>query len=134
MSDEACQIVLLSREPGVVDVGAPMKYKQLCYDILKDAAAVIGRTPDLLFREEWTVGARIVITMSMAGVVDVAAPLPNRELCEKMLRLGRVVIERYDEAEAREKNRRTSSKSHGRLPRSGGSLARTTLGRRRSAN
>lgn len=94
---EACRIVILLRAPGVVDVAAPMKHKDLCYNLLRDAAVVMKRTPDHLFR----VGIeRVVIVMSMAGVVDVAAPLPSRELCAAMLKLGRDVIERYDDATA----------------------------------
>lgn len=97
MSDEACRIVILLRGPGVVDVAAPMKYKPLCYDILKDAQAVIDRTPVECFRKGID---RIVIVMSMKGVVDVAAPLPPRDLCAAMLKWGKVVIEKYDNAAA----------------------------------
>lgn len=101
MTDEACRIVILLRNPGVVDVAAPMKHKQVCYDMLYDARRVMERTPDSVFRSMPVAeGVRIVIVMSMAGVVDVSAPLPHRELCYKMLADARVVIERFNDAEA----------------------------------
>lgn len=97
---EACRIVILYLGPGQVDVAAPMKYKPLCYDILRDARAVIERTPSECFRPlDILSGARIVVVMSMAGRVDVAAPLPNRELCCEMLKLAKTIIERYDDTD-----------------------------------
>lgn len=101
MSDvEACRIVILLKSPGVVDVAAPMKYKQLCYDILEDARFVIESTKSELFTSMLDVNARLVIVMSMAGRVDVGAPLPTRELCYRMLKDAKLVIERFNDAEA----------------------------------
>jgi hypothetical protein len=98
---EVCRIVILVRADGAVDVAAPMKEKALCYEILKSAKSVIERSPDQVFKNPWLGnGARIVIVMNMQGVVDVSAPLPNREFCYKMLRDAKLVIERFDDAEA----------------------------------
>jgi len=98
---EACRIVLLVNERGEVDVAAPMEHKQLCYDILKDAQVVLDQTHSRDFRSGWFgPTSRIVIVMNMAGRVDVGAPLPNRDYCEKMLERARKVIERFDDAEA----------------------------------
>lgn len=101
MAAEACRIGILLRAPGVVDVGAPMKHKGLCYGILRDARTVLQHAPAPAFQEQLVQpGASLVITMDMAGRVDLAAPLPNRELCHRMLDLAKGVIERYDDAEA----------------------------------
>jgi len=94
---EACRIVIQLVGPRQVNVGAPMKYKPLCYDILKDAKTVIARTPDQCFDDAVKV---ITIVMGMSGRVDVAAPLPNRELCALMLEDAKGVIERFDDAQA----------------------------------
>lgn len=91
---DACQIVILRRADGAVDVGAPMKHKDLCYDILADARTVIERLRDQHFSP---VVKQLGIVMDMRGVVDVAAPLPPRELCYVMLEQGRDVIERYND-------------------------------------
>jgi hypothetical protein len=98
MIEEACRIVVVLRGPGAVDVGAPMRHKDLCYDILKDARSVIERSGDEVFLS--TAECRIIITMSMQGLVDVSAPLPNRELCYQMLKNAKDVIERYDDDSA----------------------------------
>lgn len=95
---EACRIVILLKAPGVVDVAAPMKHKHLCYDILKSAKAVIESTRSELFTSLLDKDARLVIVMDMKGTVDVAAPLPSRELCYLMLKDAKVVIEKYDDA------------------------------------
>ena len=94
---EACRIVIQLVGPRQVNVGAPMKHKPLCYDILRDAGAVIAATPDAAFDDSVKV---ITIVMGMSGRVDVAAPLPNRELCALMLVDAIDVIERYDDAQA----------------------------------
>ena len=90
---EACRLVILHRD-GVSDVAAPMQEKELCYDILNDAALVIARTENHLFS---ATERRIIIMMNMSGRVDVGAPLPPRELCSIMLEQARDVIERYDD-------------------------------------
>ena len=96
---EACRIGILFRVPGVVDVGAPMKHKALCYEILRDARTVIERTGDEAFHD----GVKaITLVMDMSGLVDVAAPLPNRWLCYRMLADARDVIERYNDDKAPE--------------------------------
>lgn len=97
MTQEACRIVIHERAPGIVDVGAPMKHKDLCYDILRDAGAVIRHTADHAFEPGRD---KIVIVMSMAGVVDVAAPLPPRDVCQRMLIAARDVIERFNDDSA----------------------------------
>lgn len=97
---EACRIVILLKAPGIVDVAAPMQYKPLCYDILRDAKTVIESTRSELFTDILDKDARIVIVMSMSGRVDVAAPLPSRDLCYKMLKDAKAVIERYNDETA----------------------------------
>lgn len=79
-----------------MNVSAPMKYKALCYDILRDAKRVIELTPDVNF---FNPGRTLVITMNMTGLVDVAAPLPKREWCEMALKAARLVIEEFDSPE-----------------------------------
>lgn len=96
---EACRIGILLRAPGVVDVGAPMKYKELCYEILKDARRVMERTDESAFQP----GVQhITLVMDMTGRVDVAAPLPPRLLAYRMLTDAKDVIERYNDAAAPE--------------------------------
>lgn len=94
---EACRIVIQLVGLRQVDVGAPMKHKSLCYEILRDAAAVIAATADSAFDAS---RKTITIVMDMSGRVDVAAPLPNRDLCALMLLDAKGVIERYDDAQA----------------------------------
>lgn len=98
---EACKIVILVNENGGTDVGAPMKYKALCYDILDDAHIVVEHTDAQHFRGKWIgPGAKLTIVMGMDGRVDVGAPLPNREYCYKLIDEARQVIERFDDASA----------------------------------
>jgi hypothetical protein len=94
---EACRIVIAETKPGVVDVGAPMKHKDLCYDILDDAKRVIELTHDQHFDAKPNV---LTIVMGMSGLVDVAAPLPPREKCYAWLKQARGIIERFDDAQA----------------------------------
>ena len=96
---EACRIGIVLKGHGVVDVGAPMKHKDLCYDILRDARAVMERTPDFAFRMGIST---ITLVMDMSGTVDVAAPLPPRELAYRMLALAKDVIERFNDDSAPE--------------------------------
>lgn len=86
-------------DAGVIDVGAPMKHKEICYDILRDAAKVIDATAEQHFR----LGVRtLTLVMGMSGTVDVAAPLPPRVLCAKMLEVAKHIIERFDDEAAPE--------------------------------
>ena len=96
---EACRIGILLRAPGVVDVGAPMKHKHLCYDMLKDARSVIAATEDHFFSDGVT---KITLVMDMTGRVDVAAPLPPRQIAYRMLADARDVIERFNDEKAPE--------------------------------
>lgn len=97
--EEVCRIGIVLRGPGVVDVGAPMKHKPLCYDILRDARKVMERTPDNAF---WSDVKVITLVMDMSGKVDVAAPLPPREMAYRMLSDTKDVIERYNDDSAPE--------------------------------
>lgn len=94
---EACRIVIQEIAPGVFDVGAPMKHKELCYDILVDAASVIERT-HMAYTDP--LQKVLTIVMDMTGRVDVAAPMPPHAKCEAMLKSARSIIERYDDAQA----------------------------------
>lgn len=94
---QACRIIIQVAGRGDVNVGAPMKHKPLCYDILRDAGKVIAATQEAAFEDTVKV---ITIVMGVDGRVDVAAPLPNRELCALMLARAIDVIERYDDAQA----------------------------------
>ena len=91
---EACRIGIVLRAPGVVDVGAPMSQKALCYDMLVDARKVIARTSDEHFKPGVTV---LTVVMDMTGRVDVSAPLPPRLLAYRMLSDARDVIERFND-------------------------------------
>ena len=96
---EACRIGIKYKGIGfnhaqVVDVGAPMKHKELCYDMLRDAKAVIAATPEHIFQ----LGVvDIAIVMDMTGRVDVSAPLPPRRLANLWLESARDLIERYND-------------------------------------
>lgn len=94
---EACRIVACKNEQGVIDVGAPMKHKQICYEILADAARVIEATSDQHFSR---FASCLTIVMGQSGVVDVAAPLPPRALCAVMLIEAKRLIEQFDDAQA----------------------------------
>lgn len=94
---EACRIGIVLKAPGIVDVGAPMKHKSLCYEILKDAKRVMERTADNAF---WPDVKAITIVMDMTGSVDVAAPLPPRGIAYQMLDNAKDVIERYNDDSA----------------------------------
>lgn len=96
---EVCRIGILLRAPGVVDVGAPMKYKEHCYDMLADARRVMEATPEQAFQPGIK---QITLVMDMTGRVDVAAPLPPRQLAYRMLTDAKDVIERYNDATAPE--------------------------------
>lgn len=91
---EACRIVIHQIAPGQYDVGAPMKYKEVCYDMLRDAAVVIERQPSHVFNPNVIT---LIITMSMAGVVDVSAPLPPIGKCSEMLVKAKDLIERFND-------------------------------------
>jgi hypothetical protein len=94
---EACRIGIHCTAPGVVDVGAPMKYKEVCYDMLRDARFVIERTGD----EHFFPGvSTLTIVMDMSGRVDVGAPLPERHLAYLWLEKARDVIERFNDDSA----------------------------------
>lgn len=91
---EACRIVIVQGLDGKINAQAPMKYKDLCYDILDEAVRVIANTSELLFTSDLLL---LGIVMDMNGRVDVAAPLPPREWCAIALKAARVVIERYED-------------------------------------
>lgn len=95
---EACRIFIQAypADVGGVGVSAPMKHKDLCYDILRDARIVINSTPDFMFRVPANL-PKLVAVMNMSGTVDVIAPLPPKEICFKMLDAARKVIEAYGE-------------------------------------
>ncbi len=95
MAQEACRIGIHRRSATAFDVGAPMKYKDLCYDMLRDAAIVVRGTAPQHFRHGLTQWA---IVMDMTGRVDIAAPVPVD--AQLWLDEARKVIERYDDAEA----------------------------------
>lgn len=90
---EACRIIITQETSGLVNVTAPMSYKELCYDILADAKRVIDCTPDV---DVFGCGRTLLITMNMSGLVDVQAPLPPRDWCDMILGAARKVIEEYD--------------------------------------
>lgn len=93
---EACTIVI-TQNPinNEVQVNAPMKYKELCYDILTDAKKVIDKTGTEYFRPNQL---QLVIRMTMAGRVDVIAPLPIQERCHILLKAARHIIEQFEYA------------------------------------
>jgi len=96
---EACRIGIVLRAPGVVDVGAPMAHKPLCYEILADARKVIEASPDSVFHPSVK---QVTIVMDMTGRVDVGAPLPPRQLAVRMLADAKDVIERFNDDSAPE--------------------------------
>jgi hypothetical protein len=99
LSDELCRIGLTLTPTNTVDVGAPMKHKQVCYEMLRAAKAVITRTPD----SEFSIRQRsFAIVMCKTGTVDVSAPLPHRELALLMLDRAREVVERFNDDRAPE--------------------------------
>lgn len=96
---EACRIIItqeiLSR---VVNVSAPMKYKELCYNILKDAAFVIDHSPANYFIGN---NHTLLITMNMAGIVEVSAPMPPKDYCHLLLKAAKKVIEEFESTEVK---------------------------------
>lgn len=94
---EACRIGIHYRGPGVVDVGAPMKHKELCYEMLRDARGVVERTAPQHFKAGVT---QMAVVMDMSGRVDVSAPLPPDAV--QWLALARGVIERFNDDAAPE--------------------------------
>lgn len=96
---EACRIGIHHLGGDAVDVGAPMKHKPLCYEILRDARAVLEGIDDHHFKPGLNT---MTIVMDMSGRVDVAAPLPPRPLAYQWIALARDVIERYDDDSAPE--------------------------------
>ena len=99
MTTAIFRIGILLTENNTVDVGAPMQDKQLCYEMLRAAQAVIDKTQDNLFNQK---SKAIVIQMDYNGVIDVSAPLPPRSLCPVMLNTAKEVIERYNDDKAPE--------------------------------
>lgn len=96
---EAARIVMTLNDKNEIDVGAPMKHKPLCYEILEDARKVIDKTESRHFRSEVRT---LAIVMGMSGVVDVAAPMPPYLRCMKMLEAAKHIIERFDDEAAPE--------------------------------
>jgi len=94
---EACRIVCLLTDKNVIDVGAPMKDKKLCYEILNEAEHVIEATAFRHFSQHVKC---LTIVMGADGRVDVAAPLPPRDLCGQMLDAALHIIERYNDEQA----------------------------------
>lgn len=96
---ELCRIGIHLNDQNKVDVGAPMKYKEICYEMLDAAAFIVERTPDRAFDPRVRT---LTIVMGQSGQIDVAAPLPSRERTADLLRLGREVIERFNDDKAPE--------------------------------
>lgn len=94
-----CRIGLTLTDKNTVDVGAPMKYKELCYEMLRAARAVIERSPDHVFSIKQR---SFAIVMGKSGTVDVSAPLPHREMAVLMLERARDAIERFNDEKAPE--------------------------------
>jgi hypothetical protein len=96
---EIARIGIHLNDQNLVDVGAPMQRKDICYEMLKAAEHVIARTPE----QHFSPAARtLTIVMGSSGTIDVAAPLPSRKLAADLLRLGREVIERFNDDKAPE--------------------------------
>lgn len=93
---EACRIIITEEASGLVNVSAPMQYKELCYNILADAKKVIDYTPPEVF---FNPGRTLIIAMNMTGLVDVAAPLPPRDWCYITLTKARTIIEQFESPE-----------------------------------
>ena len=92
---EVCRIGIHRRSATVFDVGAPMQRKDLCYEMLFDAATVAAATEPQHFRaglEQWA------IVMDMTGRVDISAPVPLDY--PLWLAEARNVIERYNDDSA----------------------------------
>lgn len=97
---EACRLIITQEANGLINVSAPMKYKPLCYDILKDARYVIEHAaPHCFSALPGLMGRTLIITMDMTGRVDVAAPLPLREWCLEALKHAQTVIEQFESTE-----------------------------------
>jgi hypothetical protein len=89
---EVARIGIHRRSTTVFDVGAPMQHKDLCYEMLRDAAIVAAITEPQHFRaglDQWA------IVMDMSGRVDISAPVPVDY--PLWLAEARNVIERYND-------------------------------------
>ena len=101
---ELCHIIITEepisqRHPkGLLNVSAPMKYKELCYEILGDALHVIDQTSEAaIFNPSRT----LVIQMQKSGMVDVQAPLPPRHWCEMVLKQAHKIIDQFDDGDTK---------------------------------
>ena len=95
MSD-ACFVIITQEDTGLVNVSAPMQYKALVYEILRDARTVIERTPPV---KCFGLTRSLVIVMRMDGRVDVQAPIPEPSWCYQMLDAARLIVEEFDAPE-----------------------------------
>lgn len=93
---EACKIVITQEASGLVNVTAPMKYKELCYNILDDAKIVVNTSSPFDF---FSPSRTLLITMNMTGLVDVAAPMPPKEWCLMVLKAAKKIIEEFESPE-----------------------------------
>lgn len=92
--EEVCHIIIATDlKTNVVNVSAPMKHKELCYDILSDAKLVIQRSEAKYFFPQQKT---LKIEMNIAGVVDVISPLPPKEYCMFLLKAAQTIIEQFE--------------------------------------
>lgn len=96
MSKEACRIIITQELGGLINVSAPMRHKDLCYDILREAKTVIKHTNPAYFIGN---NQTLLITMNMTGLVDVSAPLPPKDYCFILLKAAKKIIEEFESSE-----------------------------------
>jgi len=92
----ACMIILTQEASGLMNVSAPMQYKALCRDILRDAEYVVQHErPEMFFNP----GRTLIVEMTMEGRVNVQAPLPPKEWCLQALKHAWTIIDQFDAPE-----------------------------------
>lgn len=98
---EACRIIITQEPSGLINVSAPMKHKELCYEMLEDAITVINYAPEKAFIQPDSKYRTLIITMQMSGLVDVSAPMPNKEICLMLIDEAFPVIEEFESTEVK---------------------------------
>ena len=93
---DACFVIITQEDTGLVNVSAPMQYKALVYEILRDARTVIARTPPA---QCFGLTRSLVIVMRMDGRVDIQAPIPEPSWCYLMLDAAKTIVEQFDAPE-----------------------------------
>ena len=93
---DACCIIVTQEATGLINVSAPMSYKPLCYEILRDAESMVAAATDHVFTAPASLNKTLLISMRMTGDVDINAPAPKKDWCLMAIKAARKIIEEFD--------------------------------------